>query len=478
MNKKEITLYISEDGDDSNEGTFEKPLWSVAVALDQVRWKSCETALFIISGSITEPAALNAMIDITGKGLPVISLQGGNPGCPGILNAQGLEKRVIFVADHNTLCIGEHIIIQGGVTQDCHGGAGITLEDATLIMRGGEISNNDCGFGLGGGVHVGNKSEFIMEGGLITRNKSDMHGGGVFMDEGGIFTMRDGLISGNTAYVAGGGVFVGVDSKFTHLGGFIKKNKAGGEENEMFDGLPIPYGEGGGVFVNEGGSFTLRNGRIVENCAEAFHRQDAYSGSGGGVFIDAGGAFSFEAGSIIQNDAMYWGGGVYTAESFTCTHKCLIGGNKAGIGGGGVHIKGREGTFTMKGGFLINNFAGLIGGAVDITEHCSFIMEGGVVLRNRAAKAGNIFITNGAVVMSGGVMDNEVSQPEENLEDVEFSMPSETAGTDVAIDEKGKLILKGGSFCGVISMKHKDQFEDLREKKGITEQLAVNTSPQ
>jgi predicted outer membrane repeat protein len=165
---------------------------------------------------------------------------------------------------------------------------------------------------------------------------------------------------------------------------------------------------------------------------------------------------------------MYWGGGVYAADFFTCADKCLIGGNMAGFGGGGVYVKGEHGNFTMKKGFLVNNFAGLIGGAIYVSEYCSFVMEGGLLLKNRAAKAGNAFVTSGAVVINGGIIENEELSPEDNLEDIEFAMPSETANTDIAIAEKGKVILKEGSFYGNVGMKFKNQFEDLREKKGRT----------
>ncbi|MDR1862777.1 MAG: hypothetical protein LBQ67_02530 [Treponema sp.] len=458
MSETEITLYIYDGGDDSNEGTFEKPLWSVAAALDRVRRKSYETAYFIISGSLTEPAARNAMIDITGRELPRIVLQSRSPKKPGILNAKGLNKRVIYIADGNTLSIGDYVIIRGGAQSV--GGSGVAVEGGTLVMTGGEISGNDSGVGMGGGVYIGKDSEFIMEGGLIRGNKTKMHGGGVFPDKGGKFTMRSGIISGNTAFISGGGVFAGIDSEFIMSGGVIEENKAGGRE-------AMPSGQGGGVFVSRRARFTMTEGKILENRAITVQEEDRAAGSGGGVFIEESGVFSFEGGSITKNGAMCWGGGVYTSGAFSCGDGCLIGDNIARLGGGGVHVSGKNSVFTMKGGLLLNNFTGGIGGAVNTAEDGSFIMENGLVTKNRAAEIGNAFAVNSAVTVSGGtVIDNNdlpIGEKEKNT--APGDIPLGKAGAAVVIEEDGTLTLKGGEVDGTISMQTKDQLEDLRQAK-------------
>ncbi|MDR1948853.1 MAG: hypothetical protein LBQ38_05650 [Spirochaetaceae bacterium] len=461
MSEAEITLYIYEGGDDSNEGTFEKPLWSVAAALDRVRWKSYETACFVISGSITEPAARQAMIDITGRGLPAIVLQSRGPKHPGILNAKGLNKRVIYIADGNTLFIKDYVIIRGGAKN--LGGSGIALEGGTLVMTGGEISGNDSGFAMGGGVYVGKDSEFIMEGGVIKGNNTTMSGGGVFPDEGGKFTMRSGVISGNTAFISGGGVFVGLDSEFILSGGVIEKNKAGGEKTMLIGGVPMPCGQGGGVFVSERARFTMTEGKILENRAIAVQEEDAGSGSGGGVFVEKGGIFSCEKGTITKNGVMSWGGGVYAGGDFSCGDGCLIGSNAARLGGGGVHVCG-DGVFTMKGGVLLNNVTGGIGGAVNIAEQGSFMMENGLVSKNSAAEMGNAFAINSAVTVAGGVIvDNNYLPGEKEKNTASKPMPLEKAGFAVVINEAGKLTLKGGELDGKIGMKNQNQLEDTRQ---------------
>jgi hypothetical protein len=462
MREGEIILHVSEDGDDSNEGSGKRPLWSVAAALDKVRWKSYRTATLVIHGSITEVAARNAMIDITGRGLPVISLRGESPENPGRLNASGLNKRVIYVSDGNTLYLEDNITLCGGLVRSS-GGSGITLENATLIMRGGEISGNDSGIGMGGGVYAGKGSEFIMEGGVITGNTTIMHGGGVFPDEGGIFTMNGGTISGNTAYLCGGGVFVGLGSEFEMTGGCIRENKTGTGNAMLLGGTAFSPGRGGGVYISRDTYFRMKGGEIANNRAMALQDNNSGAGSGGGVFVEKGGVFYFEQGTINKNGVMNWGGGVYVEGSFISLHGCIISNNISRLGGGGVHITGEQANFTMKNGFLLNNYTAGNGGGINIMAQASFIMEDGLLAENEAHKLGNALAVDGAAVIHGGTLlagsrnggDTETAESPD--------IPPNKDGAGIFIDDLGKLTLRGGEVDGRIIMKNKSQLEDLRE---------------
>jgi hypothetical protein len=512
MDKEEITLYIAENGDDANEGTREQPLWSMATALSRVRGKPYQSACFIISGSITEVASQKAMIDITGEGLPLIVLRGECRERPGVLDARGLEKRVIYIADDNTLCIEDHIIICGGRTQGI-GGAGIALEGGTLIMKNGQISDNDTGFGMGGGVYVGKNSKFVMLGGSIARNNSKLHGGGVFPDDGGKFTMFGGTISDNKAYVSGAGVFVGLDSEFTMLGGCIEKNLAGGEETMLIAGLSIPCGQGGGVYVCKDARFKMEDGKIIKNRAISVGRID-HAGSGGGVFVEAGGVCRIEQGNIVQNGVMNWGGGVYTEGLVTIIEEGIIEKNTARLGGGGICIARKQGICEIKGGFLLNNYTGGKGGAVHVMEHASFTLEHGFITKNCANSLGHALAINGKAVINGGLIFNNTGRPEtedpqgltaeslmaegfkmedlkveslvvedlkekertveertmedrtmedRTMKDRQVSVSPEDAVPAIVLNNGGKLVIWGGEIEGKIALRKKEQLEDLRE---------------
>jgi hypothetical protein len=499
VSKGEIIFHISEHGDDANDGSAERPLWSVAAALGRVRWKSWKTAVFIIHGSITEVAAHNAMIDITGRGLPAISLRGESAESPGKLNAAGLNKRVIYVSDANTLYLGDNIVLCGGKVRGS-GGAGITLENGVLIMRGGEISGNDSGLGMGGGVYAGRNSEFIMEGGLIKENTTIMHGGGVFPDEGGTFTMHGGTISGNNACLCGGGVFVGLGSEFEMTGGCIDGNKAGTENTMLLGGVTLPSGQGGGVYVSKGTCFRMRGGEISGNRAIAVQTKHS-AGSGGGVFVEKGGAFFLEKGTVKKNGVMNWGGGVYVEGSFTSLQGCIISNNIARLGGGGVQVSGEEAHVTMENGFLLNNFSAGNGGGINITAQGSFDMEGGLIADNESCKLGDALAVDGMAVIRGGVIlcavdrskpaakdENSgggaktAEEPDKNRDaeqngeqngeqntdndgEKEAEQNSKQNAAGVFIGETGKLILRGGEIDGRILMKDASRLEDLRGKE-------------
>ncbi|MDR0730112.1 MAG: hypothetical protein LBF63_00460 [Treponema sp.] len=491
-NEPDIILHISEKGEDSNEGSRENPLWSVAKALDKVRWKSYRTAVFVIHGSITEIPARKAMIAITGKGLPAIYLRGESPEEPGKLNAADLSIRVLYVSDRNTLYLEDNIVLCGGKINYA-GGAGLAIENGTVIMRGGEISGNDSGFGMGGGVYACMGSEFIMEGGLITENITMMHGGGVFFDDRAVFTMKGGTISDNTAFLGGGGVFVGLDSDFEMTGGLIEGNICGSEKTMLLNGNSVPLGHGGGVYINPGTSFRMKGGKIINNRAISV-QEDPAAACGGGVYVEQDGVFYFEKGSLLRNGVMGHGGAVYCRGSLITSPDSTIGNNSARRGGGGVHLNGAA-SFTMKGGFLLNNFTAGNGGGINILGTSSFTMESGLIAENKASNLGHALAIEGTALIHGGVVLCDLSKDEDKEDDKDRAkgndndkdkervkdkdsdrdndraedngkdgaQEAETQEAGIFIGETGKLTLRGGEVGGKILMKDASHLEDLRK---------------
>ena len=140
-------------------------------------------------------------------------------------------------------------------------GAGVYVTSGTFTMNGGEITENSIagGDGDGGGVYVAHGANFIMNDGTISRNTlgaKTCHGGGVFVF--GIFEMNNGKIIDNSTEGAGGGVFLrGWDSdpagssKFIMRGGRITGNTS----NVLMGGKD--YDTGAGVYVDSSGYFYL-----------------------------------------------------------------------------------------------------------------------------------------------------------------------------------------------------------------------------
>ena len=140
-------------------------------------------------------------------------------------------------------------------------GAGVYVISGTFTMNGGEITGNSIAGsgGDGGGVYVAHGANFIMNDGTISRNTlgaKNCHGGGVFVF--GIFEMNNGKIIDNSTEGAGGGVFLrGWDSdpagssKFIMRGGRITGNTS----NVLMGGKD--YDTGAGVYVDSSGYFYL-----------------------------------------------------------------------------------------------------------------------------------------------------------------------------------------------------------------------------
>ena len=102
-------------------------------------------------------------------------------------------------------------------------------EHLSLIMKGGEISNNSVPYGMGGGIACcGGK--FTMEGGSINNNKASSAtngcGGGVYIATSGV-TLNRGKIQNNEAGLQGGGVYCGSTPYIVKVyNAVIKENKA------------------------------------------------------------------------------------------------------------------------------------------------------------------------------------------------------------------------------------------------------------
>jgi hypothetical protein len=166
---------------------------------------------------------------------------------------------LVRVHGWGTLIMNEGTKIKDNImtTNNTTSGGGVSINEGTFIMKGGEISGNkslgpaqENVWYLGGGVQV-YKGIFTMEGGKISNNESADSGGGLEVAEDGIFTMSGNAeISNNISYGGVGGVYVN-RGIFTMNGGKISGNN------------------GGGVHVVwEEGKFTMNGGEITSNTAD------------------------------------------------------------------------------------------------------------------------------------------------------------------------------------------------------------------
>jgi len=111
----------------------------------------------------------------------------------------------IYINGNNNSTISGNALISGNSAKN---GGGIYFggynSSSTLVMEGGEISNNKAEYGAG--IYV-EKSTFNHKGGTVTSNAAEYVGGGVYVKSGGTYTAGGGKVNGNTAGDGGEDLF-------------------------------------------------------------------------------------------------------------------------------------------------------------------------------------------------------------------------------------------------------------------------------
>jgi len=161
---------------------------------------------------------------------------------------------------------------------------------------------------------------------------------------------------------------------------------SGGEENNANDS--------GGVNIQAGGTFTMNEGSIIENCRRT-------SVNGGGVLVnDSTNAnnrsiFNLNGGIIRSNTALRGGGVATGALSVMTMNGGYITGNTAtgAHGGGGIHASSSNSTLNITDGVISNNTANEGGGIRLGSVNSILTMTGGSITNNTATYGGGIFST-------------------------------------------------------------------------------------
>ncbi len=203
----------------------------------------------------------------------------------------------------------ENITLDGGKTENS-GSAIKVRSNATVNIKDG-ATIKDFYVSESGTVY-NNGGKLNMSGGLITGNKSGVHGGGVYNHRNSTFEMSGGSITGNSAARYGGGVCN--CGSFTMSGGTI-----GGTEDEKNTAK-----SGGGVSNRSGGAFVMNGGSITGNSAAD---SEGKEGNGGGVENNNSSTFKMSGGSITGNSATNCGGGVLNYATLTVSGTPVITGN-------------------------------------------------------------------------------------------------------------------------------------------------------
>lgn len=250
-------------------------------------------------------------------------------------------------------------------------------------------------YNAGGGVFVEAGSSVEIASGSIScngtiANATYKNGGGIYLNETATLTMTGGTIAKNKAY-DGGGVYLygntSTGSSIVMSGGTIGDSSSGVTSaatgsDEKFSNYAAH--DGGGIYAATAkNTVTLNGGNVSYNYS---------AGQGGGIYTKTGTTFKANA---KYNGAGGSGGGIYSASGATLTMTAgTIYGNKSYVtstdssvqkncGGGGVWF---DGTFKMGGGTIQGNTAVWYGGGVG-TANGTLYMYGSAVIGDSSKSA-------------------------------------------------------------------------------------------
>ena len=322
--------------------------------------------------------------------------------------------------------------MNGGTIENCsayRGGAVYVHESiaegasgvATFNMYNGSLQYN-VAREHGGAVYCA--GHFTMHNGTISNNISEETGSvvdGVAVNKGygggvhvqgtrALFVMNDGVISKNKA-ASGGGVMMYTDSTMTMNGGTICENIASGSGGA---------GNGGAIYL-QASTLNFNKGTLENNWARRY---------GGAININQTASMYLNGECLVLNNSANHGGGI-SQEAGDCrielsNKNIMISGNTARLNGNGGGMFIEKGTLNISAGTIQNNTAAGKGGGISmcvqrIGGDISVNMTGGNIINNSAGITGggiDIFsdftdstntINRVNVYLHGGIIENNTS---------------------------------------------------------------------
>jgi hypothetical protein len=332
------TWYVTAEGSDRNNGFTEetafRSLFKALVAASNSPIKTI-TVLGTLDVKSEQSTNTERVFLIHGRGKDEVLIRGAGTE-PAVLSAAESGRRVTLIRGSVPIRL-ENIEISGGTSSGEGAGIGIS-PGATLILGPGCVIRNNTSQNMGGGVIVAPGASLIIDGGkvldnhaatigggivllglsannagtLVIRkgevsNNQAQGGGGIAVHQGAKFTLYDGTIHNNTADYIGGGVLVSLGSLFTMDGGVIQNNHS--------------LGMGGGLAFIEQSAFIFVKGEITRNQADE---------NGGGIVADAASSINMEGGFVSVNEAASQGGGIFTGGPFVKTGGKIYGSDMPG----------------------------------------------------------------------------------------------------------------------------------------------------
>ncbi|MCL2154224.1 MAG: hypothetical protein FWH53_01030 [Leptospirales bacterium] len=275
----------------------------------------------------------------------------------GELTLRGINSNnvsLITVSNGGALELYNNAIITGNTNNSNSGGGGVYVNSGTFTISGGEISENTVDSTVqeavgGGGVYAVD-SIILMTSGAIKDNyvtnvySGDTHarGGGISIGNNTNFEMTGGFIEDNIVNdsstnalggTGGGGVAIqGNNSTFFYFkGGTIRNNTCQAQSVNTFG-----VSDGGGVSIRNQGNFIMSGGVINGNTITHSINPNKSYGTGG-MYADGaygGGFYSTSLGVFVKTGGVIYGGEAIGNDADGIPLKNTAQSDAGGLGGG------------------------------------------------------------------------------------------------------------------------------------------------
>lgn len=358
------TLYISDDGDDSNPGTSGSPMKNLSAAYDRLLNKNDPANTIVLLSNITDVDYDNSLAHLSINENTQLTID-GNGYALNANGASGIRGMVIEGGASLDLILEDLDILEGNHT-DRGAGLYVNNENASVTLEGCTVRGNDLAASgpnaYGAGIYFyGHRLALTggtrIESNHITDGESG-YGAGVYVAAGTIETTNATItlntitgveVDANILY--GAGLYCASGVGVTLTGGEISYNTI------FLKGAFVIDGSGAGVYVT-GCMSELTGVHIIENTIDG-----TGSAYGAGVYVRDGTTTLTTCeitGNSTNNTTASYGAGIYLVTNSTLTLQSTnISDNEgnAGSGYGGGLYAGNGSVVTMTNGSITSNKA-------------------------------------------------------------------------------------------------------------------------
>lgn len=368
-NSTTSNLYVSTEGDDSNDGSDSAPLETIKKALEKIYVPEDETVTIqlepgIYSGDRSSGFPIQAMDRLILKG------SGSNSSDASVLDGGG--QKTILNADNVDGFRIETVEMTDGYSINYAGALNCKNSSVTLI----EINLNDNSSGIYGGGIFSVNSTIQLQNSVLSQNSTEFGGGSAFL-KSSTLEIVDSNIEDSESQQDGGALFI--------------QNSELIVSNSAFESNYAHDGKGGAIYADSSNIFISNESLLSDNFSFTY---------GAGAYI-INSDITLENTDIQYNSSYLGAAGIYADYSTILMRQTEIWGNFSEYDGGGMYISNSSGEIESS---YIENNSSLVGGGINLVDS-DFILNDISVSNNLAFEyGGGIFISGGTFEINNAVI--------------------------------------------------------------------------